>query len=136
MPSKLTSHEIVNEKEVSVWSSDGPTEGRCLWEWHGVWGWDRKKNEAIVLRENYFVKHPMTGQKVAFTRIKHLTDLQYLHVVQIDWYTDFYYPFIQKWAGVVRSVSSPDKIVFTEAIPNEVDRHLIIAKIKLLTCLH
>lgn len=68
MPSKLTSHEIVNEKEVSVWSSDGPTQGRCLWEWHGVWGWDKKKNEAIVLRENYFVKHPMSGQKVA--RIK------------------------------------------------------------------
>jgi hypothetical protein len=31
---------------------------------HGVWGWDLKKDEGVVLRENYFVKDPMTGRKV------------------------------------------------------------------------
>lgn len=31
---------------------------------HGVWGWDRNKDEAVVLRENYFVRHPDTEEKV------------------------------------------------------------------------
>ena len=70
MPTKLTSHEWVNEKEVSIWSPEGPTGGQCLWEWHGVWGWDRSKKEAIVLRENYFVKHPMTGKEVRMSLCK------------------------------------------------------------------
>ncbi len=39
---------------------------------------------------------------------------------QIDWYTDFFYPFVNKWAARVRAVSSPDKIVLCEPIPNEV----------------
>ena len=43
---------------------DGPTGGKCVWEMHGVWGWDRTKEEAVVLRESYFSKHPLTGVKV------------------------------------------------------------------------
>ena len=31
---------------------------------HGVWGWDKTKNEGVVLRENYFAKHPVGGRKV------------------------------------------------------------------------
>ncbi|KAH8112810.1 glycoside hydrolase family 5 protein [Phellopilus nigrolimitatus] len=100
MPTKLTSFELMNAEEISVWQPDGSTEGACLWEMHGVWGWDKRKKEAIVLRENYFAKHPMTDKKV-------------------DWYTDFYYPLTLKWAEVVRAASSPDKIVFAEPIPNE-----------------
>ena len=41
-------------------------------------------------------------------------------MLQIDWYTDFYYPFVNRWAERVRAVSSPEKMVFLEAIPNEV----------------
>ena len=29
-----------------------------------MWGYDVLKKEGVVLRENYFVKHPMTGKKV------------------------------------------------------------------------
>lgn len=64
MPTKLTSHEVLNKEEINVWKTDGPTAGACIWEMHGVWGWDKKKNEAVALRENYFVKHPMTDKKV------------------------------------------------------------------------
>ena len=64
MPTKLTRHEVLNQGEVCVWRPDGPTEGKCVWEWHGVWGWDRKKEEAVVLRESYFTKNPLTGKKV------------------------------------------------------------------------
>ncbi|OBZ77054.1 hypothetical protein A0H81_02987 [Grifola frondosa] len=91
---------MLNTARQRAWREDGPTQGRCLWEMHGVWGWDEKKDEGVVLRESYFKKHPMTGRKV-------------------DWYTDFYFPFLNKWAERVRSVASSDKIVFVEPIPNE-----------------
>lgn len=64
MPTKLTSYEVMNKEEINVWKVDGPTAGSCIWEMHGVWGWDKKKNQAVSLRENYFVKHPMTDKKV------------------------------------------------------------------------
>ncbi|KAH8103836.1 glycoside hydrolase family 5 protein [Cristinia sonorae] len=99
-PTRLTSRTLLNTSKQKVWRDDGPTEGKCLWEMHGVWGWDLRKEEGVVLRESYFKKHPMTGKKV-------------------DWYTDFYYPFLNQWADRVRKVSNPEKIVFVEPIPNE-----------------
>ncbi|KAF8630871.1 hypothetical protein AX17_005230 [Amanita inopinata Kibby_2008] len=100
MPTSKTLETLLNTKGRNAWRDDGPTGGKCLWEMHGVWGWDLKKKEGVVLRENYFSKHPMTNE-------------------QIDWYTDFYYPFLRQWASRVRRVSSPDKLVFVESIPNE-----------------
>ncbi|TDL16620.1 glycoside hydrolase family 5 protein [Rickenella mellea] len=100
MPTKLTSHRPLNTLRKNAWLKDGPTNGQCLWEWHNVWGWDRTKEEPVVLREGYFGKDPQTGRK-------------------IDWYTDFYYPFLNRWAERVRKVSSDEKIIFAEAIPNE-----------------
>jgi len=98
-PTRLTSSNMINSAGRSAWRKDGPTTGKCLWEIHGVWGWDFQKKEGVVLRENYFVKHPMTGEKV-------------------DWYTDFYFPFIKKWEERVQRVSY-DKMLFLEPIPNE-----------------
>ncbi|KAJ7243602.1 glycoside hydrolase [Mycena haematopus] len=100
MPTSKTSEAVLNTGGRKAWRPDGPTLGECLWAMHGVWGWDRNKDVAVVLRENYFSKHPLSGEK-------------------IDWYTDFYYPFLHKWANRVRSVSPPAKIIFVEAIPNE-----------------
>lgn len=37
---------------------------------HGVWGWDVGKQEAVVLRESYFTKHPLTGKKVRLIDLK------------------------------------------------------------------
>jgi hypothetical protein len=64
MPTRLTSHSVLNTAGQVAWRSDGPTKGKCLWEMHGVWGWDANKKEGVVLRENYFVKNPITGEKV------------------------------------------------------------------------
>ncbi|EMD36757.1 glycoside hydrolase family 5 protein [Gelatoporia subvermispora B] len=99
-PSRLTSTKVINTTGQKAWRDDGPTQGKCLWEMHGVWGWDTQKNQGVVLRETYFTKDPMTGRKV-------------------DWYTDFYYPLVKRWAERVQSVSGSDKLVFVEAIPNE-----------------
>ena len=64
MPTCLTGKEVLNPTGKKVWREDGPTQGQCLWEMHGVWGWDKNKNEGVVLRESYFVKDPMTNEKV------------------------------------------------------------------------
>lgn len=101
MPSKQTSSVLLNLNGRKVWSPSGPSNGKCIWELHGVWGWDERKNEGIVLRESYFKRHPMTGKDV-------------------DWYNDFYFPFLARWAERVRGVVGEDKMVFVEAIPNEV----------------
>ncbi|KAH9921814.1 glycoside hydrolase superfamily [Fomitopsis serialis] len=74
MPTRRTSTKVLNTARQKAWRDDGPTNGLCIWEMHGVWGWDRRKDEGVVLRESYFTKDPMTGRKV-------------------DWYEDFYYPF-------------------------------------------
>ncbi|KAF8587786.1 glycoside hydrolase family 5 protein [Ramaria rubella] len=101
VPTKLSHHVVLNENGKRAWREDGPTRGNCLWELHGVWGWDRDKQQGVVLRENYFRKDPRTGRK-------------------IDWYKDFYYPFLARWVDRVRSVSgAQNKIIFVEAIPNE-----------------
>lgn len=68
MPTKKTGTRLLNPEGRSAWLPDGPTKGKCLWEMHDVWGWDQSKNIAVVLRENYFVKDPMTGKKVGFGR--------------------------------------------------------------------
>ncbi|KAF8909720.1 glycoside hydrolase family 5 protein [Gymnopilus junonius] len=86
---KLTSYTMLNTSRVKAWRPDGPTEGRCLWEYHDVWRWDTVSDKAVVLRENYFRQHPDTGKKV-------------------DWGVDFYLPFIKN-----------DKLIFLEPIPNE-----------------
>lgn len=64
VPTRKTSDGVLNSDKRSAWRLDGPTKGKCVWEMHGVWGWDRSKNEGVVLRENYFTKHPVSGRKV------------------------------------------------------------------------
>jgi hypothetical protein len=64
MPTSKTSSAVLNVDGRKAWRPDGPTHGECLWAMHGVWGWDRNKDVAVVLRENYFTKRPLTGEKV------------------------------------------------------------------------
>jgi hypothetical protein len=63
-PTRQTSTSILNKAGRKVWREDGPTAGQCVWEMHGVWGWDNQKNSGVVLREHYFRKHPLTGKEV------------------------------------------------------------------------
>lgn len=65
MPTRLTSQAVLNKAGQKAWLEGGPTQGKCLWELHGVWGWDQRKNEGVVLRENYFKRDPDTGREVS-----------------------------------------------------------------------
>ncbi|EJD50795.1 glycoside hydrolase [Auricularia subglabra TFB-10046 SS5] len=104
MPSTRSGTALLNPNGRSVWKDDGPTGGRCLWEIHGVWGWDMKKREAVPLRENYFVRDPRaTGAENR----------------KLDWYTDFYLPFYMEWAKLVQGIAGEHKMLFAEPIPNQ-----------------
>jgi len=65
MPTKLDKHVVLNEERLSAWREDGPTGGKCLWEMHGVWAYDERFKTSVVLREHYFNRHPLTGDKVS-----------------------------------------------------------------------
>jgi hypothetical protein len=64
-PTKRTGCGVLNNEGKRVWTTDGPTKGKCIWEMHSVWAWDEMKHTAVVLRENYFRKHPTTGAQVS-----------------------------------------------------------------------
>jgi hypothetical protein len=66
MPTRHSSHIVLNSEGRKAWRADGPTKGECVWQMHNVWGWDKTKNEGVVLRESYFRNHPNTGKKVRF----------------------------------------------------------------------
>ena len=128
MPTRCTGKELLNPQGSKAWREDGPTGGQDLWEMHGVWKWDKSKNTGAVLRETYFVNDPVTGRKVCFffRVLFGWVERAVLTVTQIDWYTDFYYPFLKRWTervrGAVANGRGHEKLFFTEPVPNEVNR--------------
>ena len=68
MPTRQTSKRVLNTAKQKAWREDGPTGGKCLWVMHGVRGWDARKDEGVVLRENYFRRDPQTGKDVSAFR--------------------------------------------------------------------
>lgn len=64
LPTRVSRRIKRNEENESVWRATGPTQGRCIWEMHGVWDWDEGNRVAVALRENYFKIHPITHRPV------------------------------------------------------------------------
>lgn len=123
MPTKRTGQTLLNPHGRKAWREDGPTGGRDLWEMHGVWEWDGAKEAGVVLLENYFLENPATGRKVRFYPAVSKCKLM---AEQVDWYTDFYYPFLKRWTarvrGAVANGRGHEKVFFVEPIPNEVQK--------------
>lgn len=65
VPTKLTHYTLLNKKGVKAWAPDGPTQGRCIWEYHDLWRWSSTTDKPVILRENYFKRHPDTGKEVS-----------------------------------------------------------------------
>ena len=93
-----------------------------MWEYHDVWRWNEVTDKAVPLRENYFRLHPGTGEKVGYYFLGYWCwlDTDFGLDLQIEWYTDLYFPFAKRWAERVRNITSEEKLVFLEPIPNEV----------------
>ncbi|CAG9941770.1 unnamed protein product [Clonostachys rosea f. rosea IK726] len=76
--------------------------GECVWKAHGVWSWDEKKKTAKILHRNYFDVDHRPGREGT----------------KIEWYHDFYAPFLKKFCDRV-SRKNKRFMSFFEPIPNE-----------------
>lgn len=109
-PTRVSHRSLVDPKGRSAWiphlktspDSERYGMGQCLWRAHGVWDWDEKKQAPVVLDPDYFNYDHRPGQERK----------------KIEWYRDFYGPFIQKFADRV-SRKERNSFVFVEPIPNE-----------------
>lgn len=88
VPSRMSHLSYVDPKGHTAWlaraentafPSTRTTDG-CIWREHGVWDWDEDKNKPVVLQAHYFDWDPRAGQEER----------------RVEWYRDFYAPFIQK----------------------------------------
>ncbi|KAF7731799.1 hypothetical protein EC973_008314 [Apophysomyces ossiformis] len=93
-PTKRSHYRVINASRTSAWL-DGQS---CIWRQHGVWDLD-KDGKPELLDSAYFYKHPVTGKKV-------------------DFYGDFYVPFVNQYAQAVQSVKD-DWFCFVEPLANE-----------------
>ncbi|KAF4122361.1 Cellulase (glycosyl hydrolase family 5) [Geosmithia morbida] len=91
---------LSHSREVSVSEQHGM--GQCVWRAHGVWDWDDKKKTPVILKPDYFDCDHRPGREGK----------------QIEWYRDFYGPFIEKFTDRV-SRSEGNNFTFIEPIPNE-----------------
>jgi hypothetical protein len=62
-PVTTVTHQVLlaPPKGRTAWKQDSS----CIWREHGLWGWDTKKGEfgePVSLRNEYFRKHPATGE--------------------------------------------------------------------------
>ncbi|KAF9566428.1 hypothetical protein EC968_003739 [Mortierella alpina] len=92
-PTKKQRTRMVNTEKESAW-----LEGGCLWKQHGVWSVNPKTGQPQVDKPDYFSRHPVTGQKIDFSR--------------------FYLDFVGKYSRAVQSVI-PSAFIFVEPVPNE-----------------
>jgi hypothetical protein len=92
-PTRKSGTKLVNPKKKSSWLP-----GReCIWKQHGVWGIDAK-GEPCILNSNYFAQDAAGNA--------------------IDFYEDFYLPFLAKFSKGILD-ASPNSLIFFEPIPNE-----------------
>ncbi|WWC98544.1 hypothetical protein V866_005436 [Kwoniella sp. B9012] len=100
-PTVISKYTTANPEGVPAWKKG--REG-CIWEKEGIWRWSDNKKQAIALQEDYFTKD-RKGDKV-------------------DFYQDFYFPFVKKWNEIVASKQKTredgDQLMrMVEMIPNE-----------------
>ncbi|CAI2171442.1 2950_t:CDS:10 [Funneliformis geosporum] len=93
-PTRKDKTRLINEEHESAW-----LDGSCIWRQHGVWDVDAKTGKPKVLKKDYFLKHPKTGEKLEF-------------------YKDFYLPFVKRYSEGIQSVNK-EYFVFVEPLPNE-----------------
>lgn len=95
VPTIASSKRILNRERKNAW-----LDGQCIWRNHSIWEWDKAKNRPILLRPNYFNRHPTTGEPIYF-------------------YDDFYIPFVRRFADTIRATDKR-AFIFVEPIPNEI----------------
>lgn len=92
-PTRVDKYVTGNPTSTSAWTRP------CPFEEAGAWRWSEAKQTPVALQDDFFAKDGK-GNKV-------------------DFYTDFYWPFVRKWNGVVARGKGKSKAKMIEVIPNE-----------------
>ncbi|EGG04240.1 family 5 glycoside hydrolase [Melampsora larici-populina 98AG31] len=71
----------------------------CVWKEHGIWSWNQKSNQPIVLKPKYFNLDPLTGKTY-------------------DFYHQAFFPFIKKFSNHIQR-KLPNVKIMVGPIPNE-----------------
>ncbi|KAJ3030404.1 UNVERIFIED_CONTAM: hypothetical protein HDU68_009218 [Siphonaria sp. JEL0065] len=95
VPSRKAGTRTLNSEKRSAWLNYGD----CVWKRHGVWAVNSATGKLEILKPDYFVTNPATGESIEF-------------------YKDFYMPMVQRYKNAIRAVRS-DHLIFFEPIPNE-----------------
>ncbi|KAJ0339424.1 hypothetical protein COL154_012861 [Colletotrichum chrysophilum] len=104
-PTRISHRSVVDPKGRSAWlTSKGKNLGlgECVWRAHGAWDWDASSKKPKVLQKNYFEVDHRPGREGT----------------PIEWYRDFYAPFLKRFSDRV-SRKSPRQFCVIEPIPNE-----------------
>lgn len=109
-PTRISHRSLIDPHGRSVWLPyeeqtlvDRPRGmGQCIWRAHGVWDWDCDQRAPIVLQYEYFDVDHRPGREGQ----------------RIEWYRDFYAPFLQRFADRVSRKGS-HRFNFVEPLPNE-----------------
>ncbi|KXH63634.1 glycoside hydrolase family 5 protein [Colletotrichum nymphaeae SA-01] len=109
-PTRISHKTVVDPKGRSAWLAAKPSAskpqnyglGECVWRAHGVWEWDEAKKGPKVLQQNYFEVDHRPGREGK----------------PLEWYRDFYGPFLKRFSERVSRKSSR-QFCFFEPIPNE-----------------
>ncbi|BGP11918.1 hypothetical protein JCM10049v2_007838 [Rhodotorula toruloides] len=98
----------------------------CIWREHGVWEWDERKGEVgegVVLKQEYFRRFPEDCVIEGCAEVEGGKDGRKGRRKQgeeVDWYRDFYFPFVRKFSARTRRPPNPQSwITLAEPIPNE-----------------
>jgi hypothetical protein len=92
-PTRVNRHVEGNPTGTSAWTT------QCPWQEAGAWRWSDAKEKPIALQEDFFTKDS-TGRK-------------------IDFYKDFFWPFVRRWEQTVANAGGQSKLRMVEVIPNE-----------------
>lgn len=95
-PTRKTHDSLIDPGGATVWRN-----GQCPWKSHGVWAWDEHLKHAVPLCKDYFS-----------------TDRRGPEPKPVEWYKDFYLPFIQNFSARLQKCN-PDLFILLEPIPNE-----------------
>jgi hypothetical protein len=92
---------VLNKDQKSCWTPRG-----CVWREHSVWEPQLASAgnvSANILRQDYFVSDPITGERV-------------------DFHQDHLMPFVKRFTAAIHSASTDRTIpffIFFETVPNE-----------------
>ncbi|KAJ9114765.1 hypothetical protein QFC22_005641 [Naganishia vaughanmartiniae] len=121
-PSRWTRSVVLNSAKESVWlpATDGTSApGECVWAREDVWAWDEDRQRPTVLKEGYFSRFPTRPkgwQEGIGASEKSLEEVGR----KVEFYRDFYWPFVGRWQELVNRTAGKGKMVHVETVPNQV----------------